>query len=108
VVTVASTQQNHIGEGHVNNSLMLPAVGDFLPVFAGSVFVRGALWTRTRGGSNNHHVYSIQKTAPCGFIISGLTDSLGVGESVPSKPSGASVLNGPVVITEGEAETVGP
>jgi hypothetical protein len=108
VITVASTQQNHIGEGHVNNSLILPAVGDFLPVFAGSVFVRGALWTRTCGGSNNHDVHSIQKTVHCGVIISGLTDSLGVGESVPSKPSGASVLNRPAIITEGEAETVEP
>jgi len=89
----------------VEKTLTSPAGGLFAR-FAGSVFAQDTLVTRTCGGSSNHHAYSIQETAHCGIIISGLTDSLGVGGCVSSKSSGASVLNGPAIIAAGKAKMV--
>jgi len=106
MIAVDSTRQNHIGEAHVKKTLVLAAAAAFLLTFACSIFADDAVWTRTCRGSSNHHAYSIQETAHCGIIFSGLTDSFGVGGCVSSKPSGASVLNGPTIIAEGKAKMV--
>jgi len=105
VITVDLTQQNHTGEVHAKKTLTSPA-GGFAARFASSVFVQGTLWTRTCGGTNNDYAYSVQQTAHRGIIISGLTESFVEGECVSGKPSGASVLNGPAIITGGKAKTV--
>ncbi|MBI5058900.1 T9SS type A sorting domain-containing protein [candidate division KSB1 bacterium] len=37
------------------------------------------VWTRTLGGAGNDYGYSIQETADGGYIVAGLTESLGAG-----------------------------
>jgi hypothetical protein len=38
------------------------------------------LWTRTYGGTNYDHGYSVQQTADGGYIVAGLTRSFGAGD----------------------------
>jgi len=106
MIAVDSTRQNHIGEAHLKKTLVLAAAAAFLLTFACSIFAEDAVWTRTCGGTNNDYAYSARQTAHCGIKISGLTNSLGAGEWISTKPSGASGLNGPAIITEGKAEMV--
>lgn len=42
----------------------------------------GIIWTKTIGGLNNDHGYSVRQTADDGFIITGYTDSFGAGGNV--------------------------
>lgn len=64
----------------MKKNVSLPKVGIILFLLSGILFAQpDTLWTRTYGSTGSDYGWSVQQTPDDGFIMSGITNSFGVG-----------------------------